>query len=64
MLGAVLLNLELQERLTVSAVQNLPSRTADHWFPVGTRCFNSSNQFSTTLICVAPVSVASTIRNR
>ena len=23
-----------------------------HFFPVGTFCFNSSNQFSTTLICV------------
>jgi hypothetical protein len=37
-----------------------------HFFTVGTFCFNSSNQFSTTLICVAAAacSVALTIRNR
>ena len=52
LLDAVLLKLELQEGLTVSAVQNLASRTADHQFPVGTRCFSSSNQFRTTLIWV------------
>ena len=38
-----------------------------HFFPVGTFCFNSSNQFSTTLICVGGASVCSvglSIRNR
>lgn len=28
------------------------SRERHHFFPVGTFCFSSSNQFSTTLICV------------
>jgi hypothetical protein len=37
-----------------------------HFVPVGTLRFNSSNQFSTTLICVAEeaCSVGLTIRNR
>ena len=39
---------------------------AHHFVPVGTRRFNSSNQFCTTLICVAACScsLAFTIRNR
>ena len=30
-----------------------------HFFPVGTFCFSSSNQFSTTLICVGAASADS-----
>jgi hypothetical protein len=30
-----------------------------HFFPVGTRCFSSSNQFNTTLIWVGAASLAS-----
>lgn len=30
-----------------------------YFFPVGTFCFNSSNQFNTTLICVGAVSADS-----
>src|SRR6266404_2498739 len=41
-------------------------RHAHYFFPVGTFCFNSSNQFSTTLICVGAASADSlglSIRN-
>ncbi len=43
------------------------SRARHHFFPVGTFCFNSSNQFSTTLICVGaacPDSLGLSIRKR
>src|SRR5207253_877457 len=42
------------------------SRERHHFFPAGTFCFNSSNQFSTTLICAAACtcSFALTIRKR
>src|SRR5215470_5851866 len=37
-----------------------------YFFPVGTFCFNSSNQFSTTLICVSDCACSAglSIRNR
>jgi len=38
-----------------------------HYFPVGTFCFNSSNQLSTMLICVnaaCPCSMGLSIKNR
>src|SRR6266699_3353595 len=38
-----------------------------NFFPIGTFCFNSSNQFSTTLICVGAASADSlslSIKNR
>ncbi len=34
-----------------------------HFFPGGTRRFSSSNQFSTTLICVGAASLASAVLN-
>src|SRR5882762_1916083 len=44
-----------------------PSNEPVHFVPVGTRRFNSSNQFSTTLICVGAASadsLALSIRKR
>src|ERR1700731_1923201 len=35
------------------------SSESHHFFPVGTFCFSSSNQFSTTLICVGAACVCS-----
>src|ERR1700692_3191987 len=35
------------------------SSESHHFFPGGTFCFNSSNQFSTTLICVGAASADS-----
>src|SRR5260370_18997963 len=43
------------------------SRARHHFFPVGTFCLSSSNQFSTTLICVGAACACSTglsIKNR
>ncbi len=42
----------LMEGLGILVRDRLANQRGVHFFAVGTFCFNSSNQFNTTLICV------------